>query len=1103
MALALLGVVSLAAGASAQLNVDQATGLDTAKTPGTNETLAWLRIGGAEFGTDRLPAGSPTPLEAEFYSVAFGNDTHGFAAGSECKAPAGDRVGDELTDYLKACPRTPVIYEYTKDETGESWHSVLPPDGDGFVGAIAFMPDGSALAVGGTGTYPKREEPGSDLAGAGRAWIYQDGFWFELDKSKMQDGMRGMTALDIAPRVGSCVDENSGADRESCGLAGAYRQLWLWKDGGFVKGWGTADPGEPAPEEVNDPAGFRFRVRSIDFVKEELSSAPGTQAIAVTSGCCDASAPVTSTPRALVFDGSDVFVKELRLTTGNLVSDEPVAETPPDAPASQGDALARRDIPDSIYNVVIGEDVASVVATPGGAPGVTGVEPASRVLNFQLPPADAEASSLRATEGGLAPEVSTVRLVAGDGETRGGMPHLTDWAVGSLTDTGQAVAYDSEATALVDVRTVTVLNCGEGAWGFFNEAGSPNNRPPDLQCRPYEPEGYTDQPASKHLFVLPTHPLNAFAFMDATESVGWAVGDRGALVRFGGIGTTSTAAAEEAAPKLGAASTARFAGSDVYDAFRPLPADGETAPIPSLASNGTEQASEPELVPGGAPNPTIPADVQHPAEDVTSVVMSRDGSEGWAVGAGSDDFTKLSSPAIAPDPTLYHYDGTRWSRCDIQGITGLVPPDPACASAMDLFDNGALNGGAPALLRHAVRVPLENDDDPSNDDEFEVFAIAEVPNYEPPGPVEKSVAVFRYSDGRWSIDETAVQAFSQTLGQLNLFDVDSVVFTSPNDGWIASDGGGSLVLAHWDGTKWWKCSADDAETRASKCGDSDLRLPLGPPQRAQFSAADERVYFATTRAGHPAILYKDPGGSWTSAYDPGCPPQDEPGCGPEEPGSTPQEGSITALAVGPDGNSGWAVGTFQSATQAVVEGSVPGGNDTLNQPAAGGATPEGTSDGPFYLLRMSGGEWTPYTEDDASRDYLPGGQSPTPVILDEERGTAAIHTVDINTGGPGVLVFDPHRRGTGRWRVLETPFHGRGGGDSHMGGFMRDFEPDGRGGAWLAARQRNSVGSGDRESVQFWHYTDRAAEAGLRRGPAPDPRGDHGRSGAVPTAASG
>src|SRR6185503_20721723 len=102
-------------------------------------------------------------------------------------------------------------------------------------GSIAFMRDGTAVAVGGTGRYPKREG-GEDLAGEGRAWLYDDGFWTELHEPQLQPGMRGMTSVAMSPRVGECKDGEK-TDRTACGLAGAYQQLWQWQDGRFVKGW--------------------------------------------------------------------------------------------------------------------------------------------------------------------------------------------------------------------------------------------------------------------------------------------------------------------------------------------------------------------------------------------------------------------------------------------------------------------------------------------------------------------------------------------------------------------------------------------------------------------------------------------------------------------------------------------------------------------------------------------------------------------------------------------------------------------------------------------------------------------------------------------------
>jgi hypothetical protein len=1073
ISLAVLGVVSLVAGASAQLNVAEGTGADTRFTPrAAEETTAWVSVAGAEFGADKVSPASWTPVEAEFYSVAFENETHGFAAGSQCVDPPDPGLtGSDLTEDLESCQRRPAIYEYRQSETDSSWHEVLPADGPGYVGAVAFMRDGSALAVGGTGTYPKREpSTGNDADDDARAWLYQAGIWIEVDKSQMQPGMRGLTSVAVSPRPADCVDE-AGPATTSCGLAGGYRQLWMWKDNKFVTGWGTADAPDPAPSGTMveaERANFRYRVRDIEFVPGK--AATGTKAVAVTAGCCESAA--SNVPRLLLFNGSatpQVSVREFRASEDATVPADPV----PDNPSDQ-DALARRDMPDSLYSLMIAgrnnNDVA-LLATPGGAvqEDSTAGEPQSRIYGARLPqPNQNAASSSLTSQSELLPEVSTIRLTSIGGRTLGdrATAFQPGWAVGSMPreEGQQGIAYTPWERAQNLATSINVLSCPGG--GF--PVGGTTAEELGADCEPYEAEGYAGQTASKGFYRLPSYALNAFTYSDQTESVGWAVGDRGAIVRVGGIGTTSASSRDPAPAKLGGASLVRFAGSEVYDPFRPLPTSGATAPVPSLASNGTEDLERPELTPGGSPNPTIPGNREYPKEDVSSVAMSPDGSEGWAVGAGYESFGAGPKPGPMA-PTLYHYDGSRWSRCDTQGIEGVLPADPACARMSGLFGNGN-PAGSNAILRFIVRVPLENDDEPSNDQDFEAVAVGT--DYNPPGDLPQAPVVARYTNGQWSVDELA----QRQLGAAGTNSVQAVAFTAPDDGWLAIGTGGERLM-HWDGETWWACKANPAE-----CGDTDALLPDGATSdvnNGSLSVAGKRVYFATGRFQgqgstgvlRPLILYKDLGDStkWTAALDQADGP----------------EGTVRTVSVveGPNGHEGWAVGHFGGGT---VENTAHGPDtaDALEE------TPEQLASKPYQLLRLSGGSWTPYTADDASSDYLPqivdGVIPPTIDIFDPETGKAALYAQDTGPTGPGVLLFEPtggadHR---GRWRVFETPFHMRGSVHQDAGAYVRAVVPDGDGGAWLVAKQRHTT-TDEREAVHFWRYADEAPKPVFDEAPHP------------------
>ena len=1026
---AVLGALCIAAGASAQLDAGETPDIEGV-TPRAKDTLAWVRTDGARFGVDEFPTDSRTPVDAEFYTVAFENESHGFAGGMRCKTPPpSGMTGAPLTDYLTQC-RTPgnavpVIYEYVKTETEDSWRPVLPPTSAGYVGAIAFMPDGRALAVGGTGIYPEHEETlssvANDPAGEARAWLYKDGFWSELGPPQMLPGMRGMTAVAMADTADECV----GASFD-CGLAGGFRQMWLWKDRGFVTGWDTSEDPSPAatetvfarsntPDGPPWPASFRFRVRQVAFTPTDQQ---GTRAFAVTSGCCGET-PQKNVPAGLVFDGERLYAKEFGTNLAQQVRPGDDASTSP----GQVDSLYA-------FNSEIGPQGGfKLLATPGAPPESRDPRPSRVYSGGTMPVKDGTFTAPPASGNPL--QVSTVRLVGGDAKA-------LHWGVGSLGDgqDDQAVAYavdlDQGPRAVLNIE---VLDCPDGGGTVVGLVGSR-----DTRCKPYEvPGGYEEQMGSKSLFALESYGLNAIAYTDdLTENVAWGVGERGALVRLGGVGTSGGVAEEPAPARLGPATTARLKGADVYAAFRPLPVDGATATVPSLASSGTHTAGRPEFVPVGSPNPTIPPNTSYPPEDVESVVMSPDGSEGWALGAGPPGFTDLSLPPADAAPTLYHYDGLRWSRCDVRGVAGLLPADPACAGLSELF---AKNGTPLASIRHAVRVPTEND-------EFEVFALAA-------STCEgcRETIPLRYRGGRWEIDKDAREDFAAFP---NFERIGSVAFTSQVDGWILHTDTGSILLKHWDGTEWVDCSTGDNLT--AKCGDRSARLPF-TSQIGQLAVAGDRIYLATYRRvngqDYPAIFYKDPGpdSEWQSAgggHDPACT-----GCAPPTPD---QQGRIFSIAVSPDFSTGWAVGRFGSAASV-------GQTDTA---VDGGAT--GSR---YFLLRLRDGVWSPHPTDDASRDYLlqPELRLFKPVILDPASGTAAMYAVDEKVAaGPTVLLFDPTRGPDGRWRVLQTPFQSSNFNDRDASALVRAFVPDEQGGAWLAAKH-NRTSSGERSGVYFWHYS--------------------------------
>ena len=137
--------------------------------------------------------------------------------------------------------------------------------------------------------------------------------------------------------------------------------------------------------------------------------------------------------------------------------------------------------------------------------------------------------------------------------------------------------------------------------------------------------------------------------------------------------------------------------------------------------------------------------------------MSRDGSEGWAVGPGDnvDDFNAKT--------TLYHFDGSKWTRCGIEPH-GPVPADPACAGLA-----GRLRRRRPPLLDRprAAGARLRPD---------QRQRVPGRRGRRRTGRQQPLIA--RYKDGRWSIDEAGASDVSDAGDRL----VD-VAFTAPNDGW--------------------------------------------------------------------------------------------------------------------------------------------------------------------------------------------------------------------------------------------------------------------------------------------------------------------------------
>ena len=1045
---------------------------------------AWTAIGGADFTLDdgTLLPSSATKATTDFFAVSFRDQENGLAGGAECgdRNTPFSRIGEECDT---PGGRVPVLYTYSAPVGQDArWDRTELPGGDvpGYVGAMAWVgTSGEAIAVGGDGAFPRRDanpsSPSTDPAGKGRAWLFSDGSWRELD---VPPEMRGVNTVDCSQAQGA----------RHCWLGG-YQQLWEWNNGRFVRKVDNQPAAEGAEPGIDEPGdGLRFRVRQIRFLEGEA----GIQALAVTSGCCDQT-PTNNTPRLLIYDGtqwySRLLINDSNLTRGG--------------PATRG-AVPRQSLPDSYYSLTPSRDPdtpdttwLSVLATPGGtgsdpASPAAGIgdpgsrlirarlaEPAARdsnptggdeVLQFIVGPTDPRGSRNDAGDlynEALDPELAPLRLLSGDGDFAWApnddsaralgtqeptqADGLVDWAVGATSSDGQGVAY-------------TTLRRGTFVPNPFTcQASSTAPEAIANQCKPVSSaDDLTGQTESESVIGMPTYALNSFTFTP-DGAVGWAVGDKGALVRLGGQGGVSTGSAEPDAPNLGSKELGQGADSSAYDPFRPVGEAHESGSVPSIYSGPWDELTDPELVPAGTPNASRPA--SEAEEDVSSIVMSRDGSEGWALGPS----TKIEGEDRT---TLFHYDGSRWSRCDPFGAGTVLSPDPACASIRSIFE-----ADNTIRLHLATRVPLERDSDPSNDDDFEVIALA--------NPRQAAGTALRYREGRWSVDSEWTEELRALTGT-NTFN--GIGFVTPSDAWITASGQSAPLLLHLSDGQWIDCKADRAA-----CGDEERRLPLetvGPDPFLRLVVAGSRIYVGGNRApaassdpvvsssasaagSIPMIVYRDPGEDWTAedgGYDPGCETIDpSAGCVPEQSEEDPlrRGGALTSLSVVEnDGRyTGWAVGKFRSSTVAVTADSKDAAREVGSQAAT-------------LRLEPDSGTWEPRAAGDAADDHLltadAEGRPPRVLALPGDSGRALVTPAPDELSDHPPLEFDGER-----WKALRTPFTTRlkkANSQLDTAATVKAVAPDGRGGAWMAVRQRGLSLADSEENnpgavTFFYHYT--------------------------------
>ncbi|MDX6653091.1 MAG: hypothetical protein QOJ38_1872 [Solirubrobacterales bacterium] len=931
----------------------------------------------------------------------------------------------------------------------------------------------------------------------------------------------GMTALDCANHTADSqfFDADSLYGGEYC-TAGGLHQLWMWErpkaeDGSFgegafarayddrsTSGWATnlGANSSPAVHDFSfllpivgqtpplhgsaaDSAtgstvpGFRFRVRDIRW--DAIAYSQGFHA--VTAGCCseaavDPKAPASARPGA-----------RLVRYDGKVWSQTPVNE-PQTSGGSPGGALA-----DSYYSVVVSlsvqastslegtnlqaASVFSTIASAGGPPaGGPGGEPGSRIIVDRGVPD----RSLDSAEGldALDLRLAGVRLVSADADLARPQGNYTaftgdatspdgepDWAVGGLLKGCESPGFeDCQGAAYTTLNqtqlTPNPLTCAPAR--AYAETCNPSPKATNGQYANSLTEGSR---SSGELMSLPSYGLNSIADVGTDGKTIWAVGDKGAIFRRGGNGTVGSPT-EPRPPTVGPSRLRPLTDRGPYDSFKPADPNEAAGAVPSALDQPSEQLRAPALVPAGSPDPNEVLGTNH----LTSITMSRDGSEGWAA-------TGYRRQGIKP--ALYHYASGAWTACDSGGIPGQLPADPAC-SGLEEAHHAVLSAAAMA------RIPNEYGPDPSRADEFEVMAIGEA--YTKPGTSSSIDPIAIYRDGRWSLDE-------KMRGDLGSRDVlGSPVFSAPDDGWLVTNDLGGPGLFHFDGSSWIFCGSAGypvaGSTPASaKCGHSDV-LPLfyTGSSEMHLTVAGQRTYLAGTRlisaanpvpngpqvasggTPYPLIYHRDPGGDWIKDIDPGCELHDgrfAQGCSGASDSSA--QGSLAVIAVTQldrDRFAGWAAGRFGPS-------STPKPENLSYNASAQTPPPSAAAGGRPGLLRLDGdpASWRPWKRQDAASDYLvDAADVPRQLLSVQGPGGQERAFLVPDHGSHAVQLYPPLRYDSerGRWEVLPTPFmtlEKQSQVPLHdAGATIGPIAPDAAGGFWGAAEW---------DGAYFYHYTDR------------------------------
>ncbi|MDX6663181.1 MAG: hypothetical protein QOG09_1283 [Solirubrobacterales bacterium] len=1171
--------------------------VDTGTTPVAKPSSLWAQIAGECFDPNasgcKVKANNPvTPRTLDFYSVSFPpksssyklgfhEENHGFAGGARCPSQALCAADDPT--------RAPSIYEYTKTVTptgvDAKWAPVegLPGhEKPGYVDAIAWVNESEAIAVGGDGTYPRREpaydgqkqntnDPNApyaekyDPAGKARAWLYRDGAWQEIT-DKLPQGMRGLSTIDCSP------------DGSGLCFAGGLGQLWrieVAANGSLrFKGYDGASPSS----ELDHPERFRFRVRQVRFVPN-YSSDPNhpIQVVAVTGGCC-AGTDADNHPSLLLYDGQRWYIRDpvRRGSASDALSDNPpgsytsefqgldgTSDQAASAPYAAGDSSG----PDSYYSLGLSGSTATILVSPGGpstGPGSHPTEPSSELRSVLiLGPSQSAPGRVSDTDKSLADQTvnsssspitalvntlfvplrwgqgplsavagtqmdpqktpvlsdptnripaSTVRLLSGDGAgicvERAADEHCTkassstgmDWGLGELRSSGQGLAYTtteetkpaptpSKCRDSLQHALDHFLILGDGAPpAWFPPACQGGDVPGAVPGLRYPTSGYgLDRNkevlplGSYQLVLLPSYAVNSFT-TTGEQGAGWAVGDRGAILSLGEQSAVNGVTNQQPPPKLGSHTPGPLPDRSAYGSAGTL--TNAPGSVPDIGSRTARQGTEAQFVFGGSA----------PGFDVSALVMSRDGAEGWAIGNAATGADRLA---------LYHYDGQSWSFCDPSGSSS------ACAALAPL-------AAAHVRLTDATRVPLENDSDPANDSELEVLAIGT--------DYKGQHAVIRYRNGRWSLDG---QAMGISVGD-SQDGLTHVACVSPSDCWMTGNGVGQGTstkpfLAHFDGTSWTNCLAAFKSADNGACDDLNRRLPFNNtesgannPLRLQLASAGERAYLYATRSKDttapgfgsesdstgsasefPMIIYHQTGEACTAADKSGCWRADQGGHDPlgDNPtdDSTADQGQIWSLSVTQNGDGtyqGWASGYFGASRQ----GNSGYGSSVNGTKRNSPFETNNLTTPPAPLLHLAGGHWDKWATGDAASDYLPD-ESPLVGTTPSANQTLTLAAAS-GSSSPSYLAlpkqpmlgFSPAH---GRWQALGTPWL-RGNYyalEATAQGSPKAIAPDGNGGFWVAGKVANdsspSPSSTGGWRSAFYHYTTQVPDPVFSDAPNP------------------